>query len=312
MISLVGYTGFVGGNLAASGKIDGLYNTKNIEEAYDTKPDLLIYAGLRAEKFLAEKDPRADLASVYQAKEIIQKIEPKNMVLISTVDVFETPLHATENTPADGAGAYGKNRALFERWVQNRFPDSLTVRLPGLFGKGIKKNFIYDYIHYIPALLTEAKFLELSEQEPVLKDWYRLNEKGFYALKDAGKEETAMLRSRFEALGFSALCFTDSRGVFQYYNLAHLFNDISAALAHNIKTLNLATEPVSIREIYAHLTGEPFENHLGKEPPFYDFRTLHYRELEGFPAEDGTGGYLYSKAEILNDIKMFTEKECLA
>ena len=118
-----------------------------------------------------------------------------------------------------------------------------------------------------------------------------------------------MLRSRFEALGFSALNFTDSRGVFQYYNLAHLFNDISAALAHNIKTLNLATEPVSIREIYAHLTGEVFENHLKKEPPFYDFRTLHYRELGGFAAEDGNGGYLYSKAEILNDIKMFTEKE---
>ena len=311
MISLVGYTGFVGGNLAASGTFDGLYNTKNIEEAYDTKPDLLVYAGLRAEKFLAEKDPEADLISVYHAKETIQKIEPKNVVLISTVDVYENPAGAAENTEAAGCGAYGRNRALFERWVQNRFKDSLTVRLPGLFGKGIKKNFIYDYIHFIPTLLNEPKFKELSEKDAFLKDWYRLNEKGFYQLKEARPEEKRELKAHFEALGFSALSFTDSRGVFQYYNLSHLFNDIFAALAHNIKILNLATEPVSIREIYSFLTGREFENHLEKEVPFYDFRTLHYSAFGGFPAGDGAGGYLYRKEEILTDIKTFTEKESL-
>ena len=43
MISLIGYTGFVGGNIYASSDnmIDGIYNSKNIEEAYGTNPDLL-------------------------------------------------------------------------------------------------------------------------------------------------------------------------------------------------------------------------------------------------------------------------------
>ena len=33
--SLVGYTGFVGSNLAACCPFDGLYHTKNIREAYE-------------------------------------------------------------------------------------------------------------------------------------------------------------------------------------------------------------------------------------------------------------------------------------
>lgn len=41
--ALVGYTGFVGSNIYAAGSFDGAYNSKNIEEAYGTNPDLLIY-----------------------------------------------------------------------------------------------------------------------------------------------------------------------------------------------------------------------------------------------------------------------------
>lgn len=53
MKSLVGFTGFVGSNLAMSTDFDGLYNSANIEEAYGTNPDLLVYAGVPAQKFIA-------------------------------------------------------------------------------------------------------------------------------------------------------------------------------------------------------------------------------------------------------------------
>ena len=309
MISLVGCTGFVGENIARAGKFEGLYHSSNIEEAYGTKPDLLIYAGLRAEKFLAEKFPEKDLASIHEAEENIKRIAPLKPVLISTIDVYEDPFHATEETSAKGQGAYGRNRAQMEEWIKENYSDYLIVRLPGLFGTGIKKNFIYDYIHYIPALLNEAKFAELSGKNESLKEYYALNEKGFYQCRALSDTERTEVRKIFEQLGFSALNFTDSRGIFQYYNLEHLYRDIFVALDNNIKILNIMTEPVTVCEIYKHLTGESFLNELGKEPPHYDARSLYYPAFSGFAAEDGTGGYLYSKKQVLDEIKRFVDKE---
>ena len=70
MTALVGYTGFVGSNIyaAAGNGIDAVYNSKNIEKAYGTNPDLLIYAGLRAEKYLAGHAPEKDMDLVLQAE----------------------------------------------------------------------------------------------------------------------------------------------------------------------------------------------------------------------------------------------------
>ena len=309
MISLVGNTGFVGGNIAASGVFDGLYHSTNIEEAFGTEPDLLIYAGLRAEKFLAEKFPEQDLKSIETAKENIRRIAPKQLVLISTIDVYEKASGKTENDPALGQGAYGKHRAMLEQFAESEYPEHLIVRLPGLFGKGIKKNFIYDYIHFLPKLLKEELFERFSSEKEELKDAYFLNEKGFWQLKDLPAEKKKELKKLFGELGFSALNFTDSRGIFQYYNLAHLYDDIFRALDNNIKVLNIASEPVSIGEIYQALTGKSFVNEISAEPPLYDARTLFFEAWNGTSAPDGVGGYMYSKKTILEEIKQFTEEE---
>ena len=42
----------------------------------------------------------------------------------------------------------------------NNFSNYLIVHLPGLYGKNIKKNFIYDLINIIPNMLKEDKFQE--------------------------------------------------------------------------------------------------------------------------------------------------------
>ena len=89
MKAIVGYTGFVGSNIYASGEFDAAFNSKNIEEAYGSRPELLVYAGLRAEKFLANNDPQKDLEQVLQAEENIRKIAPRKLILISTIDVFK-------------------------------------------------------------------------------------------------------------------------------------------------------------------------------------------------------------------------------
>ena len=61
MNAIVGYTGFVGSNLYTPERFGAAWNSRNIAEAYGTEPDLLVYAGVRAEKFLANRDPEKDL-----------------------------------------------------------------------------------------------------------------------------------------------------------------------------------------------------------------------------------------------------------
>ena len=70
MISLVGYTGFVGSNIYEKGRanIDKVYNSSNISEAFGTHPDLLIYSGLRAEKYLANNAPEKDMELIIRQK----------------------------------------------------------------------------------------------------------------------------------------------------------------------------------------------------------------------------------------------------
>lgn len=300
MNALVGYTGFVGSNIYASAgsEIDAVYNSKNIKEAYGTCPELLIYAGLRAEKYLANSAPEKDLELIRQAEDNITKINPKKLILISTIDVFKTPKNVDENTAIDTEGlqAYGYNRYQLELWVRNHYPDALIIRLPGLFGINIKKNFIYDYIHLIPFMLKKEKMSELTKQDAELVSYYELQENGFYRVRELEDMDKEILKGKFRKLGFSALNFTDSRSVYQFYNLQRLWGDIQTAMAAGIRLWHPATEPISAGELYEYLTGEKFINELGGIPADYDYRTIH-ASIFG-----GKNGYVYDKKEILTQI----------
>lgn len=305
MNSLVGYTGFVGSNIAAKGEFEGLYNSKSIQSAYNTNPELLVYAGLPAEKFIANKDPEGDMKKIQGAINNIKAINPKKLVLISTIDVYPFPNRVDEDSAIDKTKLlpYGFDRLYLEEFVELNFKDYLIVRLPGLFGKNIKKNFIYDFIHYIPALLKETKYQELSAVSGLIKELYQDRGNGFYKCI-ASDEERKVLRKEFEKVSFSALNFTDSRGVFQFYDLSNLWKDITIAVNHGIKKLNIATEPVSISELYEFLTNKSFVNEFLQENiPYYDFRSK-YATVFG-----GKDGYLYEKQMVMNSIKKSVEAE---
>ena len=302
MIALVGYTGFVGSNIyeGSNGNIDKVYNSKNIEEAFGTNPELLIYAGLRAEKYLANNAPEKDMALIEQAEENITQINPKKLVLISTIDVFKNPVDVDETASieTENLHPYGYNRYQLELWVRERYPDALIIRLPGLFGVNIKKNFIYDYINVIPFMLKESKFEELASRDEDLKSFYNLQDNGFYKVS-VQESDRELLKDKFRKLGFSALNFTDSRSVYQFYNLARLWDDIQLALQNDIKMWHPATEPVSAAEVYEYIAGKPFINELKGVPANYDYKTVH-AEIFG-----GKNGYICDKGQILSEIKEF-------
>lgn len=303
MISLVGYTGFVGSNLYAVGKetIDRVYNSKNIEEAYGTAPDLLIYSGMRAEKYLANTNPEADRRLVYQAEENIRNIAPKHLVLISTIDVFQNSDGKYEEAMIHTGNlqAYGLNRYILEQWVTEKYPKVLIIRLPGLYGLNIKKNFIYDYINVIPYMLKAEKFEELAAKDKDLQKYYLWQPNGFYKRVDLADDDRELLKEKFKILDFTALNFTDSRNIYQFYPLERLWGDIQIALRNNLHMWHAATEPVSAAEIYKYLTGKDFINEVAEKPVVYDYRT-RYADVFG-----GSSDYIMSKEEVLKDIRRF-------
>lgn len=301
MKALVGYTGFVGSNIYEAGEFDRVYNSKNITEAFGTHPDVLVYAGIRAEKYMANAEPQRDLDSIYEAEENISRISPKRLILISTIDVLDNPYGTNEDTEIDASSLqpYGANRLILEKWVRTNYPDALIVRLPGLFGKNIKKNFIYDLIKIVPSKLRENKIKELSEKEPEIMNSYTSLGNGFYQLNNDA--DMASLKTRFEDLGFTAVNFTDSRSRFQFYDLSRLWNDIVTAMDNDIRLIHMATEPVSAAEIYHRLKGTDFINEISDKPADYDFRTK-YGKIYGSNTD-----YLTDKETVLKDICSFIQ-----
>ncbi|MGH7620586.1 MAG: NAD-dependent epimerase/dehydratase family protein [Gemmatimonadaceae bacterium] len=146
--ALIGHTGFVGGNLLRQRRFDALFNSANIDQIAGRSFDLVVCCGARAEKWKANADPQGDLDNIEALTRALERVDARKLVLISTVDVFADPVGVDEDSPAPVAGlhAYGRNRRRLEEIVAARF-DALVVRLPALYGSGLKKNALYDLLH---------------------------------------------------------------------------------------------------------------------------------------------------------------------
>lgn len=302
--ALVGYTGVVGSNLAASYNFTSLYNSKNIQDAYGTEPGLLVYSGLPAAMFKANAAPEADFADILQAIKNIIAIRPRRIVLISSVAVYDRTFDVDERYPIDENSLlpYGKNRLYLERWVADNCEDSLIVRLPAIYGINLKKNFIYDYINMIPTMLDEKKYQELVNDCDLIKRVYMLEPDQFYHFM-ATENDKKLAYEYFSTASFNAISFTDSRSIYQFYNLRRLWLDIQVALNNNVRLLNIVTEPVSAAEVYKYLAEKDFINESAKKPYHYDIKSIH-ADLYG-----GKGGYLLGKADELADLKKYVDGE---
>lgn len=149
MNSLIGFSGFVGGTLLKQASFEGLYRSTNIAEIAGQSFDLVVCAGAPAQKWIANREPEADRQTIEALIGHLKTIQCKTFVLISTVDVFKTPIGVDEDSPVDESGlhAYGLHRRRLERFVQEHFTNHLIVRLPGLVGPGLRKNVIFDFLN---------------------------------------------------------------------------------------------------------------------------------------------------------------------
>lgn len=148
--ALIGHTGFVGRNLRRQTDFDHLFNSTNFQDLADRDFDLIVCAGLPAAKWLANKDPEKDRANMIALADTLSRVRARRFVLVSTIDVYPSTAELDEDFDCHGVAdhhPYGVHRREFEDRVRRRFAGAHILRLPGLFGDGLKKNVIFDLLH---------------------------------------------------------------------------------------------------------------------------------------------------------------------
>ena len=148
--ALIGHTGFVGGTLLAAGGFSHGFNSRDFNDMRGEAFDEVVCAGIPAVKWLANKEPEQDRAAIGALLGVLETVRAGRFVLISTVDVYPDPGQPLDETAVlEGLAnhPYGRHRLEAEKFVAARFDNHAIVRLPALFGDGLKKNALYDLIH---------------------------------------------------------------------------------------------------------------------------------------------------------------------
>lgn len=299
---LVGSTGFVGGNLRRSHTFSAACHSTDVRDYDGSAPDCCVYAGVPAAMFLANSDPEQDLNCMKAARENLRRIRPKQVILISTIAVFNDSRGKDETAVPDASSAYGINRYQLEQWVREDFSQVTVLRLPALYGSGLKKNFLFDLHRIVPSMLNAELYAALSEKSSLVRESYSLGSRNFYVLRP--ECNFRQLRDWFTANDFNALSFTDSRSRYQFYSLARLWDDIQTAVQEHLSLVHLCTPPVSAAAVFQKVRGSyRWENIIsGKQPFDYD---LHSKYAAAF---GGEGCYLCSQEQELQDIAAFMQQ----
>lgn len=147
--ALIGHTGFVGGNLAAQHRFHAWFNSKNVEAVRGQRFDTLVVSAMPAAMWVANADPDADRATLDRLWDCLAACRAEAVVVVSTVAVYPVTVGVDEDTIVEPTYAtpYGRHRRALECRAAAHFPRVLTVRLPALYGPGLKKNAVYDLLH---------------------------------------------------------------------------------------------------------------------------------------------------------------------
>ena len=112
--ALVGFSGFVGQHLLSQTDFTDLYRSTNIASIASggAEFELLVVCGLPAAKWLANKDPETDWRIVQELAALLSRCSAKQVVIISTIDVYAQPGGCTEDDDPDGQPAANKDMIL--------------------------------------------------------------------------------------------------------------------------------------------------------------------------------------------------------
>lgn len=145
---LLGYTGLVGSNLD-HGYFDILLNRSNFDAFIQREvevQELWIAAG-DARKWFALTEPEIFEKDSNALTEKIIRLKPKKAILFSTIDVYDGEQCVNETHLPKPSHPYGKIQLQREIDLKDQLEELSIVRLPGLFGSNLRKNFIFDLLN---------------------------------------------------------------------------------------------------------------------------------------------------------------------
>lgn len=186
--ALIGYTGFVGSHIAAGRTFSDYFNSRNIHKIRNKQYDLVVCAGTPGLKWEANKRPEQDSRSINKLTENLMHTQCDVFVLVSTISVYPSTVGAIDESTdveavacsetatevdifSKGYTAYGKHRGRLEAWLRQRVISKqircgIVLRLPAVFGTGLKKNYVWD-------LLTQSEYLHKVDLASY-HQWYDL------------------------------------------------------------------------------------------------------------------------------------------
>lgn len=172
MNALIGFSGFVGATLCRQTQFDELYRSINIGEIDGKVFETVVCAGAPAQKWIANRDPEGDRLQIEGLIGHLSAIQCRNFVLLSTVDVFKSPVGVDEDSLVDEVGLhpYGLHRRFLEKFVESHFKNFLIVRLPGLVGPGLRKNVVFDFLNANNLHAIESR--SIFQFYPMVNLWY--------------------------------------------------------------------------------------------------------------------------------------------
>lgn len=309
MDALIGSSGFVGGDLRRQHSFECEYNSRNVSGSAYRSFDLVVCAAAPGSMFEANRFPDRDKASIANLIQTLQGLRCQRFVLVSSIAVLENfGAGADESTNNfEHSSAYGKNRRALEEFCTQRFPNLLIVRLPALFGVGLRKNFLFDLLNPLPTFFSAERLASFSAQVPAdlqkaLRSSYKLNpELGMYEVDRNQIVESGVrtdLESHAFRLGFDATTFTSPRSTFQYYYLGNLWEDIRRTIKANLKIIHLAPEPVLAENVYRKITDRTFADNHAK---------VHHEKMATRHANlwGRDGKYIMPATEVVSGISDF-------
>lgn len=310
---LIGHTGFVGGHLAQQAHFASRFTRVNISDSAGRRFDTVVCAAAPGSMFEANRFPERDQENIQALVNALSRITAKRFVLISSIAVLAHAARGDDETTTafEQTHAYGRNRRALEEYCEKKFMHCLIVRLPALFGHGLRKNFLFDLLNPVPTMLPESSFARLcGELDGPLADLARhvfsLDQRTQMRVIDRHAFNVDPRRPALEAavttLGCSAVRFHNPRTTYQYYDMTRLWPDIEVALAAGLRHVHLSVAPLQAASIYRRLLGSEMPDSPAR---VYceDMRTRH-SALWG-----KTGPYLVAADATLKAIATFFDNE---